>query len=234
MYVFSGGQPTQGQNRTGTHRHDLGGAADLYLVDPVTHHILDMRDPDDRVCMASFIQASVAAGATGVGAGLGYMGAHAMHIGGGAAAYWGGAEWVPAAYDARAGWAAGTPMPCTHAIDQARAGRDRRAQCKDDRLPGRGRRRGLQRQDDRIGVGYDQRKSQQAKKGHSLDERNASLLPGARTRTPVPRLTTSSRSSVIHATHTARYGRRARILLRPFGNHRFRCHQEASNRPRVL
>ena len=54
VYVFSGGQPTQGQNRTGTHRHDLGGAADLYLVDPVTHHILDMRDPDDRVCMASF------------------------------------------------------------------------------------------------------------------------------------------------------------------------------------
>src|SRR5262245_27061452 len=81
VYVFSGGQPTQGQNRTGTHRHDLGGAADLYLVHPVTHHILDMRDPDDRVCMASFIQASVAAGATGVGAGLGYMGAHAMHIG---------------------------------------------------------------------------------------------------------------------------------------------------------
>src|SRR5262245_17000480 len=54
---------------------------------------------------------------------------------------------------ARTGWAAGAPMPCTHAIDQARAGRDRRTQCKDDRLPGRGRRRSLQRQDDRIGVG---------------------------------------------------------------------------------
>jgi hypothetical protein len=99
VYVFSGGQPTQGQNRTGTHRHDLGGAADLYLVNPVTHHILDMRDPDDRVCMASFIQASVAAGATGVGAGLRYMGANALHIGGGSAAYWGGAEWLPAAYE---------------------------------------------------------------------------------------------------------------------------------------
>jgi len=43
-----------------------------------------MRDPDDRVCMASFIQTSVAAGATGVGAGLEYMGPHAMHIRGGA------------------------------------------------------------------------------------------------------------------------------------------------------
>ena len=110
VYVFSGGQPTQGRNRTGTHRHDFGGAADLYLVHPVTHHILDMRDPDDRVCMASFIQASVAAGATGVGAGLGYMGPHAMHIGGGAAAYWGGAEWVSAAYDR--GLAGLAVLPC--------------------------------------------------------------------------------------------------------------------------
>jgi hypothetical protein len=69
-----------------------------------------MRDPDDRVCMASFIQASVAAGATGVGAGLGYMGANAMHIGGGSAAYWGGAEWLLAAYDRGL---AGLPvLPC--------------------------------------------------------------------------------------------------------------------------
>src|SRR4029450_11512417 len=83
VYIFSGGQPKEGRNRTGTHRHDLGGAADLYLVHPVTHHILDMRDPDDRVCMASFIQASVAAGATGVGTGLGDMGTQAMDICGG-------------------------------------------------------------------------------------------------------------------------------------------------------
>ena len=95
VYVFSGGQPTQGQNRTGTHRHDLGGAADRPSDAPHLGHARS----HDRVCMASFIQASVAAGATGVGAGLGYMGAHAMHIGGGAAAYWGGAEWVPVAYE---------------------------------------------------------------------------------------------------------------------------------------
>src|SRR5262245_31981076 len=69
-----------------------------------------MRDPDDRVCMASFIQASVAAGATGVGAGLGYMGANEVHIGGGSAAYWGGAEWLPAAYERGL---AGLPvLPC--------------------------------------------------------------------------------------------------------------------------
>lgn len=111
VHVFSGGQPTNGRNRKGSHRHDFGGAADLYLVHPVTGHILDMRDPHDRVCMASFMQASVAAGATGVGAGLRYMGPHAMHIGGGSAAYWGGAEWVSAAYDRGL---AGLPvLPCT-------------------------------------------------------------------------------------------------------------------------
>jgi hypothetical protein len=111
VYVFPGGQPIEGRNRTGSHRHDLGGAADLYLVHPMTRHVLDMRDPDDRVCMASFIQASVAAGATGVGAGVGYMGAHAMHVGGGSAAYWGGAGWVPAAYERGL---AGLPvLPCS-------------------------------------------------------------------------------------------------------------------------
>ena len=110
VHVFSGGQPTNGGNRKGSRRHDLGGAADLYLIHPVTHHILDMRDPDDRVCMASFIQASVAAGATGVGAGLGYMGPHAIHVGGGTAAYWGGAKWLSAAYDRGV---AGLPvLPC--------------------------------------------------------------------------------------------------------------------------
>src|SRR6476659_8376105 len=43
---------------------------------------------------------------------------------------------------------------------------------------------------------------------------------------------------VIHPTHTAHstawHGRRARILLRPFGDHGFRCYQEASDRTRVL
>jgi hypothetical protein len=45
----------------------------------------------------------------------------------------------------------------------------------------------------------------------------------------------SFQNSVIHPTHSAtRHGRRARILLRTFGNHRFRCYQEASDRTRVL
>jgi muramidase (phage lysozyme) len=34
MQVYSGGQPESGPGRTGTHRHDLGRAADVYVVDP--------------------------------------------------------------------------------------------------------------------------------------------------------------------------------------------------------
>jgi len=45
-------------------------------------------------------------------------------------------------------------------------------------------------------------------------------------------------NSVIHPTHAthsaARHRRRARILLRPIGNHGFRRDQEASNGARVL
>src|SRR5262245_25108452 len=94
---------------------------------------------------------------------------------------------------ARAGWPADTPMPCTHAVDQARAGRDRRVQCKDDRLPGRGRRRGLQRQDDRIGVGLRLTLVATSEKAIASMKGMLALLPGARTRTPVPKLTTLSR-----------------------------------------
>ena len=53
---------------------------------------------------------------------------------------------------------------------------------------------------------------------------------------PLKRLVRDA-SLVIHPTHsahTARHGRRTRILLRPFGNHRFRGYKEASDRTRVL
>ena len=46
-----------------------------------------------------------------------------------------------------------------------------------------------------------------------------------------------AQNSVIHPPHahtTSRHGRSARILLWHFGNHRFRCHQEASDRTRIL
>jgi hypothetical protein len=103
--VTSGGQPPPGMGRrTGTTRHDVGGgrtgAADLHLLDEKGRK-LDMRLPNDRRRMAEFVAASVSAGASGVGAGLGYMGAHTIHIGGGKANTWGGAGWV------REAWAQG-------------------------------------------------------------------------------------------------------------------------------
>jgi hypothetical protein len=97
--VTSGGQPAAGPHRTGSHRHDLGGAADLELYDQKDGHMLDMRDPADAARMREFTKQSVRAGATGVGAGLGYMGANRIHIGGGNPATWGGADWIRPAWE---------------------------------------------------------------------------------------------------------------------------------------
>jgi hypothetical protein len=97
--VTSGGQPSHGPNRTGSHRHDHGNAADLVLRDARTGRMLDMRNPADAERMAKFTEEAVRAGATGVGAGLGYMGPHTIHIGGGRAATWGGASWIRGAWE---------------------------------------------------------------------------------------------------------------------------------------
>jgi hypothetical protein len=104
--VFSGGQPSTGANRVGSHRHDEGDAADVQLRDTRTGQLLDMRKPEDQARMRGFITAAVAAGATGVGAAEGYMGPHGIHIGGGKPAVWGADEtsatapgWVKGAFD---------------------------------------------------------------------------------------------------------------------------------------
>ena len=89
--VFSGGQPTTGR-RKGSHRHDLGGAADVRLSvedGKGGRRYLSMDDPGDRAAMEAFIRAAVKAGATGVGAGPGYMGPNGIHIGGGKPLAWG-------------------------------------------------------------------------------------------------------------------------------------------------
>jgi Phage tail lysozyme len=96
--VTSGGQAPYGHMRTGSHRHDFGQAADLRLRDPKTGQLLDMSNPVDAARMAQFTQAAVSAGATGVGAGMGYMGPREIHIGGGRPAFWGGAPWIPEAW----------------------------------------------------------------------------------------------------------------------------------------
>jgi hypothetical protein len=56
------------------------------------------RDAADAAKMSSFVEHAVRAGATGVGAGLGYMGPSTVHIGGGTSATWGGAPWIAGAH----------------------------------------------------------------------------------------------------------------------------------------
>lgn len=90
--VYSGGQDEHGRNRTGSHRHDGGRSADvrLYTVGPNgQRRYLSMNDPADRKVMEGFIRGTVRNGATGVGAGPGYMGEHGIHIGGGPSMAWG-------------------------------------------------------------------------------------------------------------------------------------------------
>lgn len=86
--IYSGGQPQFGPHRTGSHRHDLGGAGDLKLRDE-NGRILNMTNPADQKRMAEFVTHAVRAGATGVGAAVDYMGPESLHIGGGTAATWG-------------------------------------------------------------------------------------------------------------------------------------------------
>ena len=100
--VFSGGQRMPGApGRVGSTRHNQGGAADfkLFRIDENgKKRYLSMNNQDDRAIMQSFVTHSVKAGATGVGAGVGYMGEHSIHVGGGDVASWGGSKWIGQAH----------------------------------------------------------------------------------------------------------------------------------------
>jgi hypothetical protein len=105
--VTSGGQDVKGKGsrRTGSTRHDAGGAADIQLIDPKTGRKLDMTNAADQARMGAFLQSSVKRGATGIGAAPGYMGKHTMHVGGGPEGTWGAGGssrttegWVAAAH----------------------------------------------------------------------------------------------------------------------------------------
>jgi len=88
--------------RTGSIRHDIRpghmGAADIVLIDRNSGSQLDMRKATDASRMGVFTEAAVAAGATGVGAGVGYMGAHTIHVGDGGSGTWGGASFINGAH----------------------------------------------------------------------------------------------------------------------------------------
>ena len=97
--VTSGGQPSinspEGKvpgARVGSTRHDLGHAADLDLIKDGKK--LTDASPEDIEIKKKFVMAAADAGATGIGAGEGYMGASKIHVGFGSTARWGGASWL--------------------------------------------------------------------------------------------------------------------------------------------
>lgn len=87
--VTSGGQAAKGTpgKRTGSTRHDLGNAADLEIW--IADRALSFVRPDDLPFFQTFVTEATALGATGIGAGVDYMGPLTLHVGFGMKAYWG-------------------------------------------------------------------------------------------------------------------------------------------------
>jgi hypothetical protein len=105
--VFSGGQEAAGEGgaRTGSVRHDHGGAGDVFFYR--NGRKLDWANPEDLPVFEEIVRRGKAAGITGFGAGEGYMQPGSMHIGFGAPAVWGAGgsgenapDWLRAAYGA--------------------------------------------------------------------------------------------------------------------------------------
>ncbi|MDH1269630.1 hypothetical protein N5C81_18595 [Rhizobium pusense] len=110
MEVFSGGQVAKEEaragkgQRTGSIRHDHGGAADVFFYKDGRK--LDWSKPDDVPVFQEIVQRARGAGVTGFGAGQGYMQPGSMHIGYGNPGVWGAdgsgdnaAQWLRDAYN---------------------------------------------------------------------------------------------------------------------------------------
>lgn len=81
IIINSGGQPAigEGTRRTGSTRHDHGRAADIQLS--IGGVIQSFTDASGGPVVAAFVTAAAAHGATGIGAGVGYMGDRTIHVG---------------------------------------------------------------------------------------------------------------------------------------------------------
>jgi hypothetical protein len=77
--VTSGSQPGTTGRSTGSTRHNNGRAADLQLV--VGGRTLEFTDEDGGSTVVAFVTAAAANGASGIGAGVGYMGPRTLHVG---------------------------------------------------------------------------------------------------------------------------------------------------------
>jgi hypothetical protein len=126
--ITSGGQDRlgEGTRRTGSTRHDCGRAADLQCV--IGANTLTFTDQSAPPAILNFVTAAASAGASGIGAGVGYMGNRTIHVGFGTSANdhskltWGAGgrsatapQWLRDA--ANAGWEA--PAPVAHAAAPA-------------------------------------------------------------------------------------------------------------------
>tara|TARA_B100001094_G_scaffold301596_1_gene328038 strand:+ start:2562 stop:5258 length:2697 start_codon:yes stop_codon:yes gene_type:complete len=82
--VYSGGQPAIGTSnkRTGSTRHDNGRAADvnLFTGTGANRRKLSLKNPADVPMIQNYLQTAKKYGATGFGAGNGYMGDDGFHI----------------------------------------------------------------------------------------------------------------------------------------------------------
>lgn len=104
MEVYSGGQPSEGPNRVGSHRHDHGNSGDVMFYKD--GRLLDWNNQDDLPVLSDIVARARASGVTGIGAGNDYMGPGRVHIGFGAPAVWGAGgksanapEWLRTAYN---------------------------------------------------------------------------------------------------------------------------------------
>lgn len=120
--VTSGGQDRKGApnaRRTGSTRHDDGAAADIQLLDG--GEVLDFDAQRKR--FEAFVTAAASLGATGLGAGVDYMGTKTIHVGFGSRLVWGaGGRAVTAPAWLRAAAAKGWGQPPPVAAPLARAG----------------------------------------------------------------------------------------------------------------
>jgi hypothetical protein len=107
MHVISGGQEpagTPGGTRTGSTRHDHGGAADADFY--MGGRKLDWNNPSDLPILVDIVQKAKSRGVTGIGAGDDYMGPGRFHVGFGNPGVWGAGgkgvnapAWLRAAYE---------------------------------------------------------------------------------------------------------------------------------------
>lgn len=106
--VTSGGQFAEGKGprvKGSSVRHDDGGAADVEAYD-ANGNAINFTTPEGRATWAQIVSLARASGATGIGAGVDYMGPTTVHIGFGKPAVWSSKtsgqpveDWLRTAYD---------------------------------------------------------------------------------------------------------------------------------------